>query len=91
MTGSIDRSQRARGAILAQLVGDALCLGSHWYYNLADRRRIYPEGIHGFEAPIAGHYHAGRAPGEPTHYGDAALERLALRGPGRLARSHARG
>lgn len=73
MPESIDREQRARGAVLAQFVGDALCLGSHWYYNLADRRRIYPGGIEGFEAPVDGHYHAGREPGDPTHYGDAAM------------------
>ncbi|HMR31418.1 MAG TPA: ADP-ribosylglycohydrolase family protein [Geminicoccaceae bacterium] len=73
MSATIDRDQRARGAVLAQFVGDALCLGSHWYYNLADRRRVYPGGIEGFEAPVAGHYHAGREPGDPTHYGDAAM------------------
>lgn len=73
MPAGIDREQRARGAVMAQFVGDALCLGSHWYYNLADRRRIYPDGIQGFEAPIPGHYHAGRQPGDPTHYGDAAM------------------
>lgn len=73
MTAAIDRADRARGAILAQFVGDALCLGSHWYYNLADRRRIYPDGINGFEAPVPGHYHGRRKPGEPTHYGDAAM------------------
>ena len=71
--GGIGLDARRRGAILGQFVGDALCLGSHWHYNLIERARLYPGGIEGFERPVAGHYHAGRAPGDPTHYGDAAL------------------
>jgi ADP-ribosylglycohydrolase len=62
-----------KAAILGQFVGDALCLGSHWYYNFVERRRRYPDGIQGFERPHDDHYHAGREPGDPTHYGDAAL------------------
>ncbi|MFO1072080.1 MAG: ADP-ribosylglycohydrolase family protein [Geminicoccaceae bacterium] len=69
----LDLDARRRGAILGQFVGDALCLGSHWHYNLIARARLYPGGIEGFELPVEGHYHAGRAPGDPTHYGDAAL------------------
>lgn len=64
---------RARGAILGQFVGDALALGSHWHYNLRERARLYPGGIQGFEAPAVDHYHKTRKPGEPCHYGDAAL------------------
>lgn len=68
-----DRRERLLGAIWGQFVGDALALGSHWHYNLAERARLYPGGIRGFERPVEGHYHAGREPGDPTHYGDAAL------------------
>ena len=78
MTDFVDR---ARGAILGQFIGDAMALGSHWHYNLLERQRLYPDGIHGFERPAPGHYHAGRQPGDPTHYGDAArllLESLVL-------------
>jgi ADP-ribosyl-[dinitrogen reductase] hydrolase len=67
-----DFTDRARGAILGQFIGDAMALGSHWHYNLLERSRLYPEGIRGFERPAPGHYHAGREPGDPTHYGDAA-------------------
>jgi len=68
-----DVGDRRRGAVWGQFVGDALCLGSHWHYNLVERDRLYPDGVQGFDAPAEGHYHAGREPGEPTHYGDAAL------------------
>ena len=64
---------RVRGAIWGQLVGDAFCLGTHWIYDLDKLRQVHPDGVHGFEAPAADHYHAGKQPGDQTHYGDAAL------------------
>ncbi|MEZ5825354.1 MAG: ADP-ribosylglycohydrolase family protein [Geminicoccaceae bacterium] len=65
---------RLRGALWGMFVGDALCLGSHWHYDLEKRdREVYPGGMCGFDRPIAAHYHAGREPGDPTHYGDGAL------------------
>ncbi|MHA3770389.1 ADP-ribosylglycohydrolase family protein [Verrucomicrobiota bacterium sgz303538] len=67
---------RLRGAIWGQLVGDAYCLGSHWIYNLTEMEKSYPEGVHGFEAPLEGHYHFGKSPGDQTHYGDGALVML---------------
>ncbi|MDX6750924.1 ADP-ribosylglycohydrolase family protein [Geminicoccaceae bacterium 1502E] len=73
MSGQIDRRERMLGAVLGQFVGDALCLGSHWYYDMAERDRILPGGPEGFDRPVDGHYHAGRGPGDLTHYGEAAL------------------
>lgn len=70
----VSRQSRIEGMIWGQLVGDALALGSHWHYDLEKRNgEIYPAGIHGFEQPVAGHYHEGRQPGDFTHYGDAAV------------------
>ena len=66
-------ADRVRGAIWGQLVGDAYCLGAHWIYDLEELERTFPGGVHGFEVPAADHYHAGKAAGDPTHYGDAAL------------------
>ncbi|RYD77676.1 MAG: ADP-ribosylglycohydrolase family protein [Verrucomicrobiaceae bacterium] len=68
--------ERLAGAIWGQLVGDALCLGSHWIYNLTEMEATYPGGVHGFEAPKEGHYHFGKQPGDQTHYGDGALVML---------------
>ena len=68
-----DLADRVRGAIWGQLVGDAYCLGAHWIYDLDELKQIYPGGVQGFEVPTADHYHAGKAAGDPTHYGDAAL------------------
>lgn len=69
----LSRDDRILGSIIGQFLGDALCLGSHWHYDFAKRDAAYPNGIHGFEQPIDGHYHAKRRSGDFTHYGDAGL------------------
>src|SRR6185369_15917915 len=66
-------SDRISGSVWGQFVGDAFCLGSHWIYDLAELEERFPGGPRGFEEPVAGHYHAGKKPGELTHYGDGAL------------------
>lgn len=66
-------ADRVRGAVWGQLVGDAYCLGTHWVYDLDELKKTCPDGVQGFEAPAANHYHAGKVPGDFTHYGDAAL------------------
>jgi ADP-ribosylglycohydrolase len=74
---TISRAERVRGALRGQFLGDALALGSHWIYNLRERRRRFPDGIAGFEPPADDHYHRGRVPGDGTHYADAAEALLA--------------
>ena len=72
-TGVQEMQDRVQGAIWGQLVGDAYCLGTHWIYDLDELKQTFPDGVHGFEVPAADHYHAGKVPGDFTHYGDAAL------------------
>lgn len=84
-TPAITIESRLRGALWGQLVGDAAALGTHWVYNLEDLKAAHPEGIHGFETPPKGHYHANKKPGAQTHYGDGALVALeSLAATGRL-------
>ena len=64
---------RLRGAVWGQFVGDAAALGTHWIYDLQELSAKFPGGVFGFENPAPGHYHAGRKPGDQTHYGDGAL------------------
>ena len=66
-------ADRISGAVWGQFLGDAFCLGSHWIYDLAELERRFPGGPRGFEEPASGHYHAGKRPGDLTHYGDGAL------------------
>jgi ADP-ribosyl-[dinitrogen reductase] hydrolase len=70
---NINFEDRFRGAIWGQFVGDAAAMGTHWIYDLGELQKLYPGGLHGFEAPKEGHYHFGRKPGDQTHYGDGAL------------------
>jgi ADP-ribosylglycohydrolase len=69
----ISQEDRFRGAVWGQFVGDAAALGTHWIYDLTELQQLYPDGVHGFEAPKEGHYHFGKQPGDQTHYGDGAL------------------
>ena len=68
-----DLTARCSGSIWGEFVGDALCLGSHWIYDLNELGKRFPGGVSGFETPVVGHYHAGKRSGDFTHYGDAAL------------------
>ncbi|OAI42654.1 hypothetical protein AYO41_03880 [Verrucomicrobia bacterium SCGC AG-212-E04] len=69
-------ADRIRGCLWGELVGDAMCLGSHWIYNLGEMELRFPGGPKGFEAPAEGHYHYPKEPGDLTHYGEGALVML---------------
>jgi ADP-ribosylglycohydrolase len=57
-------SDRAAGAIIGALVGDALGLGPHWYYDLAELRREYGDWISGYTDPKPNRYHGGMKAGQ---------------------------
>src|SRR6516225_6693079 len=57
---------RAAGAVMGALVGDALGVGPHWYYDLAELRRDYGNWIDGYTSPMPGRYHAGLKQGQPS-------------------------
>jgi ADP-ribosylglycohydrolase len=60
---------RAAGAVLGAWIGDALGLGPHWYYDLAELRRDYGDWIDGYTAPRPGRYHAGMQAGQLSQAG----------------------
>ena len=47
---------RASGAIMGAFIGDALALGPHWYYDLAELRRDYGDWIDDYTDPKPGRY-----------------------------------
>jgi ADP-ribosylglycohydrolase len=61
--------ERAAGAIMGALIGDALALGPHWYYDLAELRRDHGEWITGYTDPKPGRYHAGLKAGQLSQAG----------------------
>jgi ADP-ribosylglycohydrolase len=68
---------RASGAIMGAFIGDALALGPHWYYNLAELRRDYGDWIDGYTDPKPGRYHYGLKAGQLSQAG--FILRLMLR------------
>jgi ADP-ribosylglycohydrolase len=74
---------RAAGALMGALIGDALALGPHWYYNLAELHRDYGEWISDYTEPKPGRYHAGLKAGQLSQAGlilVLLLRSLAARG-----------
>jgi ADP-ribosylglycohydrolase len=73
---------RARDAILGAFVGDAAATGLHWIYDVDEVERLGGDAPE-FFSPKDNQYHAKRAAGRFTHYGDHALvvlESVAERG-----------
>ncbi|HMB16080.1 MAG TPA: ADP-ribosylglycohydrolase family protein [Pelovirga sp.] len=60
---------RATGALMGALIGDALALGPHWYYNLEEQRRDYGEWISDYTDPQPDRYHAGLKAGQLSQSG----------------------
>jgi ADP-ribosylglycohydrolase len=77
------RKDRIQGAILGALIGDALGVGPHWYYDLDKLRRDYGEWIDDYAAPKEGRYHEGLEAGDWSQTGQVfvmLLESVAEKG-----------
>jgi ADP-ribosylglycohydrolase len=62
-------ADRAAGAVIGALIGDALGLGPHWYYELTELRKDYGNWITGYTDPKPGRYHAGMKAGQLSQTG----------------------
>ena len=67
---------RAAGAVVGALIGDALGLGPHWYYDLNRMRTDYGPWIDGYTDPRPGRYHAGLKAGDLSQTGLITVELL---------------
>lgn len=61
--------ERASGAVMGALIGDALALGPHWYYDLGELRREFGDWIEDYTDPKPGRYHAGLKAGQLSQAG----------------------
>ncbi|MCL5980426.1 MAG: ADP-ribosylglycohydrolase family protein [Gammaproteobacteria bacterium] len=61
---------------MGALIGDALGLGCHWYYDLDEMRRDCGAWVDGYLTPRPGRYHEGMRAGEPSQ--SAILLRMLL-------------
>lgn len=66
---NLTTQDRAKGALLGALIGDALALGPHWYYDLEALRRDYGDWICDYTDPRPGRYHANLKAGELSQAG----------------------
>jgi ADP-ribosylglycohydrolase len=69
MINSMSVNDRAAGAVMGALIGDALAVGPHWYYDLAEMRRDYGDWISGYTEPKPHRYHAGLKSGQLSQAG----------------------
>ncbi len=60
---------RMAGALMGAFVGEALGVGPHWFYDLAELQRHYGSWIEGYTRPLPGRYHDGLAPGDLSQSG----------------------
>lgn len=67
---------RTAGSIVGALIGDALALGPHWYYDLKQLREHFGPWIDGYTDPKPGRYHEGLMAGNLSQSGLITLELL---------------
>jgi len=60
---------RAIGAIMGAFIGDAMGLGVHWYYDLAELHRDHGDWVKTYTTPKRGRYHDGMKAGELSQSG----------------------
>lgn len=60
---------RIAGALMGAFVGEALGVGTHWFYDLDELQRHYGSWIDGYTRPLRGRYHDGLAPGDLSQSG----------------------
>jgi ADP-ribosylglycohydrolase len=60
---------RAAGAVMGALIGDALGVGPHWYYDLATMRHDYGHWIAGYTDPKPHRYHGRLKAGQLSQAG----------------------
>jgi ADP-ribosylglycohydrolase len=60
---------RAAGTVMGALIGDALAVGPHWYYDLEELRRDHGDWITAYTEPKPNRYHAGLKAGQLSQAG----------------------
>ncbi len=60
---------RAKGAFIGALIGEALGVGPHWYYDISELKSTYGEWIDDYTSPQPNRYHANLVAGELSQQG----------------------
>lgn len=78
-----DVQARACGAMMGALIGEALAVGPHWYYDIDALRAAHGPWIDDYTTPKPGRYHEGLKAGESSQSGlilELTMRSLAERG-----------
>ena len=73
MSAPLTQQDRAVGAIIGSLIGDALSVGPHWYYDLDQQRADYGDWIADYLPAKEGRYHYPLEVGEVSQTGQITL------------------
>lgn len=68
-----EKQDRAIGAIMGTLIGDALGVGPHWYYDLDQLKKDYGDWIDDYTRPKPDRYHAGLEAGDNSQTGQVVI------------------
>src|ERR1019366_4543830 len=60
---------RVAGALIGALIGEALGLGCHWYYDLDEMHRDHGDWISTYTTPKPNRYHTGMSAGQISQSG----------------------
>ena len=66
---TISTRKRVVGALMGAFIGDALALGPHWFYDLAEQHRLYGDWISDYTDPRPDRYHGGMRAGQSSQSG----------------------
>ena len=67
--------EKTKAMVMASFAADALALGAHWIYDTTVIEKTFGR-VADFQAPGENSFHAGKAKGDFTHYGDQTLALL---------------
>lgn len=65
----MDIKNRAKGAFIGSLIGEALGVGPHWFYDLEEQYKHYGTWIDNYTKPLPDRYHGTLNPGDLSQQG----------------------
>lgn len=65
----MNMKDRAKGAFLGALIGEALGVGPHWFYDLEEQYKHYGRWINGYTKPLPNRYHGNMKKGDISQQG----------------------
>ena len=65
----MNQKDRAKGAFIGALIGEALGVGPHWFYDLEEQYKHYGKWIDDYTTPLPNRYHGNMKKGDISQQG----------------------